>query len=79
MLVTSRTTQAILDLIDGDTNRRIAVNYKDGGERTGLIISLEDETMILQAESGRLFTIELRNILSVEVIDPGRSRPPSEI
>jgi len=79
VLVTRKTAQAIWELIGGDTSRRVVVNYKEGGERTGLIISLEAETMVLQAEPGDLFMIQLSNILSVEVIDPGPQSLPPEI
>jgi hypothetical protein len=78
-LVTTRAAQAIWDLIGGNTDRRIIVNFKDGGDHVGRVVSLEDDVLVLQAESDNLFTIQLADVLSVEVIDPDPLTPSSAL
>jgi hypothetical protein len=78
-LVTTRAAQAIWELIGGNTDRRIIVNFKDGGDHVGRVVSLEDEVLVLQGESDNLFTIQLADVLSVEVIDPDPLTPSSAL
>lgn len=78
-LVTTRAAQAIWELIGGNTDRRIIVNFKDGGDHVGRVVSLEDEVLVLQGESDNLFAIQLADVLSVEVIDPDPLTPSSAL